>query len=480
MNDLKKAQSSSAPLEPNGANYHTIEEGNLNTQEPAFQRKFDRNESTEEKVCRICLEEDNPETMIAPCLCKGGSKWVHRECLDEWRTNERDRAFSKCTECLFEYHLEPVVKGNSCCGKTPEERRRTLFYWMVSRDACLGIVLQQLIIVVLATLIRVCDPNIELVGLLMNTSATASHEIAQNKIVWIYYAFGWFAFFIGLGLYGSIVLCMNDCNIKRSIPQVGSPSEVDEESNSLSPETRWNRTRSNTSPRTYNYNRMERDDFDGYYQHSPRNSGYSSSTTFYRRARRRYRARWYRDRWYYYWNPYHYRPTYYPMYIYPENDGCCCCCCCYESDTSHASTSCGDGCFRGYGHLGRTHSSMRNSTSRSSGNNSNDEPHIFLMILLVAAIILAIVGFFVGVVIVIVAAQRITSRHIYLLQKRQLVEEFKVKDLQDYDLDKPEALDENSEIDELDGTDITHPPPSAPVMPAEDVQYLKNLGLMDR
>lgn len=123
---------------------------------------------------------------------------------------------------------------------------------------------------------------------------------------------------------------------------------------------------------------------------------------------------------------------------------------------------------------------MRNSTSRSSGNNSNDEPHIFLMILLVAAIILAIVGFFVGVVIVIVAAQRITSRHIYLLQKRQLVEEFKVKDLQDYDLDKPEALDENSEIDELDGTDIAHPPPSAPVMPAEDVQYLKNLGLMDR
>ena len=106
-----------------------------------------------------------------------------------------------------------------------------------------------------------------------------------------------------------------------------------------------------------------------------------------------------------------------------------------------------------------------------------------LMILLVAAIVLAIIGFFVGVVIVVVAAQRITSRHIYLLQKRQLVEEFKVKDLQDYDLDKPEAPDENSKIDGiemLDGTIITHPPPSAPAMPTEDVQYLKNLGLMDR
>ena len=104
------------------------------------------------------------------------------------------------------------------------------------------------------------------------------------------------------------------------------------------------------------------------------------------------------------------------------------------------------------------------------------------MILLVAAIILAIIGFFVGVVIVIVAAQRITSRHIYLLQKRQLVEEFKVKDLQDYDLDKPEPRGENSENDGIemqDGTNVRHPPPSAPVMTMEDVQYLKNLGLMD-
>jgi hypothetical protein len=57
-------------------------------------------------MCRICLETDDPHTMIAPCRCKGGSRWVHRQCLDEWRIHETDRAFSKCTECLFEYHLQ--------------------------------------------------------------------------------------------------------------------------------------------------------------------------------------------------------------------------------------------------------------------------------------------------------------------------------------------------------------------------------------
>jgi len=38
------------------------------------------NESDEQRQCRFCLEEDGE--MIAPCLCKGSTKWVHRECLD--------------------------------------------------------------------------------------------------------------------------------------------------------------------------------------------------------------------------------------------------------------------------------------------------------------------------------------------------------------------------------------------------------------
>ncbi|CAN6728505.1 unnamed protein product [Malus baccata var. baccata] len=38
----------------------------------------------EQIQCRICLESDGRD-FIAPCKCKGTSKYVHRECLDHWR-----------------------------------------------------------------------------------------------------------------------------------------------------------------------------------------------------------------------------------------------------------------------------------------------------------------------------------------------------------------------------------------------------------
>jgi len=132
------------------------------------------------------------------------------------------------------------------------------------------------------------------------------------------------------------------------------------------------------------------------------------------------------------------------------------------------------------------HSALSRSTSSGSRNNENDGQHIVLMILLVVAIVLAIIGFFVGVVVVVVAAQRIVGRHVSLLQKRQLVEEFQVMDLQNYDLDKPttssaegKSNDANG-IEMQDGVAFRHPPPSAPVMATEDIQYLKQLGLVDR
>ena len=47
-------------------------------------------------TCRICLESDcNRCEVISPCKCKGSSKYVHIECLDQWRTMSEDRAFSK-------------------------------------------------------------------------------------------------------------------------------------------------------------------------------------------------------------------------------------------------------------------------------------------------------------------------------------------------------------------------------------------------
>mmetsp|Transcript_9047 Transcript_9047/g.18791 ORF Transcript_9047/g.18791 Transcript_9047/m.18791 type:complete len:461 (+) Transcript_9047:258-1640(+) len=460
MSDLKKGNSPVDP--PNDINYDTIEQNELNTSAPAFERIRRSNYSEKEKVCRICLEEDNPEDMIAPCLCKGGSKWVHRECLDEWRTNERDRAFSKCTECLFEYHLQPIVEESDGCCCKPQQRRSALFYGMVSRDACLGIVLQQIVVAFLGAVVHFCDSDRQLPRFLgMDTSV-----LSGSKIIRIYYGFGWFAFFIGLGLYGSVVMCTNGCDIDRAIPDLGPPSEADAEAAIA-------QRNPNIHSRQYNYTSYHANNNDGYY-HSP-NSSASSSTRFYRRARRRHYRRRHRYGYYGY-----YYPTYY-YYPIGGNDSCCCCCCCNPVGRHHSGdTDCCPGMHSAIG------GSMSSGNGGSSSGGSNDGQHILLMILLVVAIVLAVIGFFVGVVIVIVAAQRIVGRHIYLLQKRQLVHEFQVMDLQSYNLDQPlsPAVEEQDNVVgsgiEMREGGTRRPPPSAPVMPTEDVQYLTKLGLIDR
>lgn len=57
--------------------------------------------------CRICLDDDILSNFISPCFCRGSNKFVHRNCLNQWRavsgfTNNS----SKCPTCKFEYILE--------------------------------------------------------------------------------------------------------------------------------------------------------------------------------------------------------------------------------------------------------------------------------------------------------------------------------------------------------------------------------------
>lgn len=59
-----------------------------------------------EKTCRICLDTADPETMICPCKCRGTSSFVHRACLDRWRTTASNpEAARRCFEChaLYQY-----------------------------------------------------------------------------------------------------------------------------------------------------------------------------------------------------------------------------------------------------------------------------------------------------------------------------------------------------------------------------------------
>uniref|UniRef100_A0A0D9YLV7 RING-CH-type domain-containing protein n=1 Tax=Oryza glumipatula TaxID=40148 RepID=A0A0D9YLV7_9ORYZ len=58
--------------------------------------------------CRICLDNEGDD-LIAPCHCKGTQKYVHRSCLDNWRSTKEGFAFSHCTECRAAFLLRANV-----------------------------------------------------------------------------------------------------------------------------------------------------------------------------------------------------------------------------------------------------------------------------------------------------------------------------------------------------------------------------------
>ncbi|KAG5607360.1 hypothetical protein H5410_028852 [Solanum commersonii] len=100
--------------------------------------------------CRICLENDG-EDFIAPCKCKGSSKYVHRECLDQWRAVKEGFAFSHCTTCKAPFYL----RVNDL-----QRKWRTLkFRFFVTTDILFIFLAVQLVIAALGYLVYVIDTH---------------------------------------------------------------------------------------------------------------------------------------------------------------------------------------------------------------------------------------------------------------------------------------------------------------------------------
>jgi E3 ubiquitin-protein ligase DOA10 len=87
--------------------------------------------------CRICFEEDIPQNLIIPCLCKGTSLYVHRNCLNEWRVQDADNDnFLRCNQCLFYYSID------NSTNPSMERKYKSLFRWSVAYDMTLvGIII---------------------------------------------------------------------------------------------------------------------------------------------------------------------------------------------------------------------------------------------------------------------------------------------------------------------------------------------------
>lgn len=73
------------------------------------------------KQCRICLETEGE--LITPCNCKGTIKYVHRECLQKWRTTLPINVFNnkrdiQCEVCHKYYEFENLYEDKNY--KLPE------------------------------------------------------------------------------------------------------------------------------------------------------------------------------------------------------------------------------------------------------------------------------------------------------------------------------------------------------------------------
>ena len=123
-----------------------------------------------EKICRYCLEENDEkgdpfhlDHLIAPCQCRGGSMWVHRGCLDEWRATRSDRAFSACTECHFAYEfVEPHAEEAQAEEEGCQRKKMWLqFQLLVARDVVKVFLGMQLAILLLGGFIRAVDCDLD-------------------------------------------------------------------------------------------------------------------------------------------------------------------------------------------------------------------------------------------------------------------------------------------------------------------------------
>ncbi|XP_042425259.1 uncharacterized protein LOC122012699 isoform X4 [Zingiber officinale] len=146
----------------------------------------------EQFQCRICLETDGRD-FISPCKCKGTSKYVHRECLDHWRSVKEGFAFAHCTTCKAPYYLRVHVHVD-------RKWRVLKFRFFVTRDILVVFAAVQLIVSLLAYVVYLID---------------------RSQDNWLRLAWGFdgaLSFFALLGLSGCFITCY-DRRVRNDLAQ---------------------------------------------------------------------------------------------------------------------------------------------------------------------------------------------------------------------------------------------------------------------
>lgn len=105
-------------------------------------------------TCRICLEQETVDSqdpnnpLISPCHCSGGSKFVHRHCLQQWRqTAHRADAYYQCEVCKYRWEIAEIWLLRQLLVQQQQQRRECYTLWQVHRSACSAAAVLQLYLI---------------------------------------------------------------------------------------------------------------------------------------------------------------------------------------------------------------------------------------------------------------------------------------------------------------------------------------------
>jgi hypothetical protein len=106
--------------------------------------------------CRLCLDESpTSDPYIIPCQCRGSALYVHRQCLDTWRSQQPDGDnFIRCRECRFHYVIEVVPQN-----KQEEADRKKRYRVAVAHDIVKIILLILTLLIVIALFLYILDAS---------------------------------------------------------------------------------------------------------------------------------------------------------------------------------------------------------------------------------------------------------------------------------------------------------------------------------
>ncbi|GAB5355186.1 hypothetical protein AAMO2058_000184400 [Amorphochlora amoebiformis] len=101
----------------------------------------------DEAVCRICYGGPEYGRLISPCLCRGSIRFVHLQCLQQWRhASPSSRAFYECDMCKYRYSFKRAFYAQIC--------RSAVVLHIISLQMLIGMV------VIISLVLRAVDVNI--------------------------------------------------------------------------------------------------------------------------------------------------------------------------------------------------------------------------------------------------------------------------------------------------------------------------------